>query len=680
MNLLDVLKETNIIEADGDTIEDLFKGDQEKKEWANMTPAQQAKIIRQREEKKEENKDKDKAWFDKFEQDMIKKIKSKEENLSKARRAGGLANADQVRISSERREGATKKADDIKKSEGKYYDMDYKDAIAEFDDASKKDRDKIIRRVAREISKDKRNANTVMAELNKIEDKEAVKDAKEAINDFINPEGKGKHSQGTLKKNIEKVAKDVDKESNTMPLRRRAEAIVTSWKGSGKEEEETLNNFVKDGKNKSKAKDIIKNYMPEEIAKEIDNANDEQLKKAAKSVVTLWQNDKKILQKFASNKNVDEEKVKEILKDVEEKGRKNFETILNSINKASKEANKGKDDKAKDTENSVEEIMNAIEKRKEEKNKMYQLLMDKGDVDKASKEAMKDQPKVEKRRFELLKKKEEEGLTDEEKDELDDIERMEESINESFNEEVDPQEFKNLFKTNSHLIYLKEGLGYRGINFDKNYYASAIIKSFVRDYNKYGENIVNFYEDTWGDWDGAFRLAANNIYTLQEEVSTMRNSMLIFEAIPSGAGGGGAAASLGLFGRAKNTAAAGGGVLAKVWDKVKGLGKEFYENRLGPFLQKGFTWAKELAQKGIEFFSNISPSVAIPIALSIAGITSIAALKNKKKRKKAEQLLAKNKEALAKLEGKEDGIDKYMKQVQKLEQVRTDGNRTVKPA
>jgi len=678
MKLFDVLKETDIIKEA--TVGELVSGEEEKKRWANMTAKEQAAELRKREEQKPENKDKDKAWFDEWEKNKLETIKKKEENLKAAQRAGGLAKAGTTSISKDRREEAMTKSEDIKKEEGRFFDMDYKEAISEYENASKTERNQIIRRIAREISKDKREANNILSELNKIKDREEIKIVKDAINDLINPEGKGKHSQQSLKKNIEDASKKVDIEFSKAPLKEKAKQIVTSWKGSGKEEEETLNKFIKNGDSKKDAVNIVKNYMPEEIQKVIGKADDEQLKEMAKSLIDLWSKDYIILQKFAKGiKGIEEEQVEKIINDVEEKGRKNFEVILNSINRQMKaldkkdedEKKKSKDDygdKAKDSDTSVKSIMDAIEERKTLKNKMYQLFLDKGDTKAAAKEAMKDQPKEEKRRWELMNKKEERTITDEERDELDQLQN---------------EDFNLLFIRKNNFEYLKEGLGYTGVNFDKNYYASIIIKSFISDYNKYGDNIVNFYEDTWGDWDGAFRLAANNIYTLQEEVQSFNNHTLLFEALPDAIKNT-VGTSPSLFqrvGMAANRGRLGvmsGSILTRVWDKIKGLGKSFYENRLMPFLKSGFVWAKELATKGIDFFKNISPSVAIPIALGVAGITSIAALKNRKKRKKVEQLLRKNEMALSKLEGENSGLTKYFEQAKKLESL--SGNATAKPA
>jgi len=265
-----------------------------------------------------------------------------------------------------------------------------------------------------------------------------------------------------------------------------------------------------------------------------------------------------------------------------------------------------------------------IEKRRTAQNKLIQLLADEGRWKEYEQEVMKDEPTEEKRRWELMKKKESNSLSDEEREELEKLQ----------NEGIQMKE-QNLLKEedlaenyfNKKWFYnekiLTEAFGYKGVYFAENYFGSMIFKSFIKDYAKnLEEDVIDIYENMYGKMKGAFRFLAENIELSEEEANSING--FLFEADIADAGVGLISnPKMALFLR-KSSGTGNIGMMASVWNKIKNLGKGFFKTRLMPFLKSGFVWAKDLATQGLQFFAANPAAIAIPAALAVFGITKLS--------------------------------------------------------
>jgi len=190
---------------------------------------------------------------------------------------------------------------------------------------------------------------------------------------------------------------------------------------------------------------------------------------------------------------------------------------------------------------------------------------------------------------------------------------------------------------------LKEAYGYRGTHFWENYIYSNISKAFNEDMKAFGaEEAKDFYVEFYGEETSPiFEYMVEN----QEMVeSVCQANGLLFEGQLNEAnllsnvsrlgGAGGAAAAPEKLSSLKKLAGGAPSLVKSLWSKFKEFGKGIID-KIGPFVAKGFVWAKELAKKGFTFFTmNPIMKIAVP-AVAIAGTVSAAIILINKARKKA---------------------------------------------
>jgi hypothetical protein len=88
-----------------------------------------------------------------------------------------------------------------------------------------------------------------------------------------------------------------------------------------------------------------------------------------------------------------------------------------------------------------------------------------------------------------------------------------------------------------------------------------------------------------------------------------------------------------------------GGFISKAWEKLKSLGRAVFAPIL-PYLQRGLSWAKDLAQQGLAWFNRTPWAKALlPLLLIVGTVRGVVKLVNRVRRKKVspeEQLELKN--------------------------------------
>jgi len=80
--------------------------------------------------------------------------------------------------------------------------------------------------------------------------------------------------------------------------------------------------------------------------------------------------------------------------------------------------------------------------------------------------------------------------------------------------------------------------------------------------------------------------------------------------------------------------AAVGGMLSRAWEKLKSIGRAVFAPLI-PYLQKGFAWAKGMAQQGLAWF-NRTPwaKMVLPLLLITGGVAAARKLINRVRRRK----------------------------------------------
>jgi hypothetical protein len=77
-----------------------------------------------------------------------------------------------------------------------------------------------------------------------------------------------------------------------------------------------------------------------------------------------------------------------------------------------------------------------------------------------------------------------------------------------------------------------------------------------------------------------------------------------------------------------------GGMLSRAWEKLKSIGRAVFAPLI-PYLQKGFAWAKGMAQQGLAWF-NRTPwaKMILPLLLITGGVMAARKLINKVRKRK----------------------------------------------
>ena len=208
---------------------------------------------------------------------------------------------------------------------------------------------------------------------------------------------------------------------------------------------------------------------------------------------------------------------------------------------------------------------------------------------------------------------------------------------------------------------LMEATGYYGDNFWDNYILSHLVRTFAKDMQEFGEETaISMYTAVYGkQTEELFEYMAENDEMLFEAAKiegiflfedigekNLYEAGLLFTAA-SGIGGGGRSA-ISKF-------------LGGLWGKLKDVGRQAF-SKITPFLQKGFTWAKELVKKGASWFAT-SPigKVAIPAILTAGSLVTAIKLINKMRKKAGKkEMTPQEKEALEKVvERNRQKIERY---------------------
>lgn len=266
-------------------------------------------------------------------------------------------------------------------------------------------------------------------------------------------------------------------------------------------------------------------------------------------------------------------------------------------------------------------------------------------------------------------------------DEIEDF-RMRKEMKGQARSEVLPPKMEESMKVAGAI--LAESLEYQGTDFWTNYIGSNIVRVFNEDVKKYGaKNARDMYCYAFGGKEVAplFNYMIENTEMLNEaaevegtflfETMGLRNVKNYLTEAPSvldaggagrraaarafeytpvselvGKGGKAMAAASGASKAAKGAAGSAGlmGWLGGLWDKLKAFGKPLVK-KLGGFISQGAKWAKEIAQKGMEFLhTNPIARVAVP-AVALAGtIGGGIALINKIRKRAGKGKLSKSEE------------------------------------
>lgn len=149
---------------------------------------------------------------------------------------------------------------------------------------------------------------------------------------------------------------------------------------------------------------------------------------------------------------------------------------------------------------------------------------------------------------------------------------------------------------------LKEGLQYKGKNFEENYFFSRLSRGFVADYKIFGEETSSLYTEIFGEeYSPIFESMEENIETLIEAVKS--DYPVIFEEQPTyglnPSWSGKEVSSL--VGSMNKPVKA--GLLSGIWNTIKNLGSSLMAKfpKLAGFLSKGIAWiiANPLAVAGV---------------------------------------------------------------------------------
>lgn len=204
---------------------------------------------------------------------------------------------------------------------------------------------------------------------------------------------------------------------------------------------------------------------------------------------------------------------------------------------------------------------------------------------------------------------------------------------------------------NRKIKMMAEAFEYKGAYFLENYVMSHILKSFVKDAECYGiEETAEMYQDMYGyETYPIFEYMVENEDMLVE-ASKIKNNLLfenysIDEGILD--------------------------FLKGLWGKIKEFGAPIV-SKIGTFLSSGFTWAKELATKGIAFItSNPIAKIAVPAVAIAGGLAGGIALINKlrKKRKKPKMSKAEIKQMRLMLQKKDAEIEAMRKKGIKIKEL-----------
>lgn len=235
---------------------------------------------------------------------------------------------------------------------------------------------------------------------------------------------------------------------------------------------------------------------------------------------------------------------------------------------------------------------------------------------------------------------------------------------------------------------LIEGLGYKGNNFWENYILSNTIRNFssyIKEYGSdgaielfsevFGEGTKPLFEIMISDKENLFEAAKVSGILLFENAGEQNIENYLFEVETGFIQTAGGAFNPMNINRQRIAADAAmtiktkalgiGSFLGRLWTKIKDLGKEAFSKIL-PYLKSGFTWAKEIARKGITWIAS-SPiaRVAIPAVLIGGGILAAKKLINKTRKKtKKKEMTPEEEDALESIVEKNKAkIEEYARKV-----------------
>ena len=206
---------------------------------------------------------------------------------------------------------------------------------------------------------------------------------------------------------------------------------------------------------------------------------------------------------------------------------------------------------------------------------------------------------------------------------------------------------------------LQESFNYKGDWFYENYILTNIVKNLPNEIKTFGSKaVVEAYTDIYGEaGKELYEFLVNQDIDVLTEASQIKANLLFesygekeiknylaekfpfpdykfspgvtpgFGVIPESPAG--IAARKTITGQY-----AVGGMISKAWEKLKSVGRAIFAPLI-PYLQKGFAWAKGMAQQGLAWF-NKTPwaKTMLPILLITGGVLAAKKLLNKVRKRK----------------------------------------------
>ena len=230
--------------------------------------------------------------------------------------------------------------------------------------------------------------------------------------------------------------------------------------------------------------------------------------------------------------------------------------------------------------------------------------------------------------------------------------------------------------------HINETWNYEGVNFEKNYILSNLLRSFVKDsfaleeYTKvFGEETKNFFsylierKEIMNEVSQISGLLFENCIEkkLKEHLIEMKDDDLLklceqdgFLQKATTKFGFDSTKISNFFSKAKEGILT---TLKNVWEKFSSLG--VIEN-IKNLLSSGFSWVKDLISKGLEFFTNAGiGELVIPAMLVFRGVApAIAGINAIRRKKKMKPLTKEEKEEFEeKAKKNKTKIDKQIKKI-----------------
>lgn len=203
---------------------------------------------------------------------------------------------------------------------------------------------------------------------------------------------------------------------------------------------------------------------------------------------------------------------------------------------------------------------------------------------------------------------------------------------------------------------LRETYGYKGNNFWENYILSNLVRTFSSDLKELGEEAIELYTSFYGeDSSPIFKYMKENEEILHEAAQI--KGELLFESVGSDnidkyltELSGRIFSSIEVAKLAKPSSSAtkfvaGAGFLRILWGKFKGLFSKTGFANIGAFLSKGFSWAKNLVQQGVQWIAKTPIlQTVVPILLVMGTVKAAKALINKMRKKSGKKAMSREEE------------------------------------